>query len=725
MSFTLKLEPIREIYSKEDYRTIACMPHGFYKDLELNKYHNFTLSGTNLDMLEIGVEYDLEIEKAISKYEASYTLVGWNQSGEDKSIKITPEQEVAILRRIAEGKQPEHIHSAYPNFVQMILDGKESEIDIKNIKNVGKQRFALYVDKIRGGFNFIKYLPIMQKWGVTSQSDVDGLIKKFEQPERLEETLDNNPYHMFFDLMNYPFAKSDKYVLNHKPEYINSIERAEFACLEILRQNELEGDTKIDCELLEILVEELAPEVVNLIPQAIKQSERIICVGDYIANRGTYQAEVNIADNIKERLEHEDPLGMDISQFVFVDGFECTDEQKQILDFANRYKVCMLRGNSGTGKSSSMKALVLMLEHYNLSYILLAPTGKAAQRLRETTGRDASTIHMYLACDHESSPDFVLIDESSMVGVSLLSLLFSVLDKNTRIVFICDEAQLASISCGNVVQDIIDSGVMPTARLTKVFRYGTSGLATIATDTRNGELGPRVNGNFSDYRFIPISDKPIRQILDVYAELLDKYHKNDIMILSPFNKGTVGTVAINKAIQSRYNPNPDTNAIRKTSGGEKIMFKVGDKVINTHNEYHCPCFKIDDDGSLVESMGDIMVMNGDMGYVRYIKETDKGIVMAVEFDTGMARIYGSYLNNLLLGYAISIHKSQGSEAKAVIVITSPMHKRMLSSNLLYVADSRAKEQLIEIGDIETIKEGLTRHEQSERETFLKELLVND
>lgn len=136
------------------------------------------------------------------------------------------------------------------------------------------------------------------------------------------------------------------------------------------------------------------------------------------------------------------------------------------------------------------------------------------------------------------------------------------------------------------------------------------------------------------------------------------------------------------------------------------MFKVGDKVINTHNEYHCPCFRIDEDGSLVESMSDIMVMNGDMGYIRYIKETDTGIVMAVEFDSGMARIYGPYMNNLLLGYAISIHKSQGSEAKAVIVITSPMHKRMLSSNLLYVADSRAKEQLLRLVILRQLKKDL-------------------
>lgn len=1057
MSFTLKLKPIKEIYNKEDYRTIACMPHGFYKDLELNKYHNFTLSGTNLDMLEIGVEYDLEIEKAISKYEASYTLVGWNQTGEDNSIKITPEQEIAILRRIAEGNQPEHIHSAYPNFVQMILDGKESEIDINNIKNVGKQRFALYVDKIRDSFNFIKYLPIMQKWGVTSQSDVDGLIKKFEQPERLEEALNNNPYHVFFDLMNYPFAKSDKYVLNHKPEYTKSIERAEFTCLEILRQNELEGDTKIDGELLEILAEEIAPEIVGLIPQAIEQSERIIRVGDYMANRGTYQAEVNIADNIKNRLKAPNSFEYkekpDFEKYRNIEGFNCTDEQMQILydvwdknvamlvggagcvdcdtefftgqgwkriaDYTkgdkvlqynengtaelvypmqyikvpcnylwhfetphsinqticeehrilykwnqnskiqetnvmaleeksnsdinwggkfitqfyhygdgmalsdeeirvmiaimaeghfdtkwegsktkwcrirlkkerkiNRLKILLNQANIGykehvdkdgvtiicfyaperrkiygdewwyvnkrqaqiiyeevtnwdgtiiksrvnskekpcfrttekqsadyiqyiftingwqstivncsnapshkndkkstylvttkhnklsglcfdkrpsktktqiirvlatdgykycftvpshmlvlrrkdcifitgnCGKTSSMKAVVKMLEDNHIDYLLLAPTGIASKRLKESTGRPASTIHMALACGVPKDFDGILvIEESSMVSVHLLSLLLTEIGNKCKILFICDPSQLASISCGNVVQDIIDSGIMPTAKLTKVFRYGTSGLATIATDTRNGKLGPRVNSNFSDYRFIPISAKPIKQILDVYEELLDKYHKNDIMILSPYNKGNAGTVVINNAIQSRFNQNPDTNAIRKIPTGE-IMFKVGDKVINTHNEYNMPCCELDEYGEWEYSRKTIQVMNGDIGYIRQIKDRGNGkIEMLVEFDTGMACINNSLMNNLLLGYAISTHKSQGSESKAIIVLLAKEHQRLLTRNLAYVADSRARELLIEIGDIGAIERGLEKVENKSRETFLKELLL--
>ena len=157
-------------------------------------------------------------------------------------------------------------------------------------------------------------------------------------------------------------------------------------------------------------------------------------------------------------------------------------------------------------------------------------------------------------------------------------------------------------------------------------------------------------------------------------------------------------------------------------GKNVTQFKVGDKVINTHNEYHMPCFEYDEDGSLVESTGEIMVMNGDLGYVRYIKDTEQGVVMAVEFESGMAKISGGKMSNLLLGYAISIHKSQGSQAKVVIVVTDKIHKRMLTRNLLYVADSRARELLIEIGNVDAIEEGLERQENKDRDTWLKEMM---
>jgi RecD/TraA family predicted helicase len=736
MSLKVKLIPIREIFfnPSNGFRVLGCEPVSS-DEVVLNKYGNFTLSGSNLSTFNIGEEYKLEIrEDKRSKYAGSYILIGFSDINiNENGITIKPEQELTILSHICEGEQPNYIHDAYPNFVQLVLDGKEEEIDYKQIYNVGPVRFEEYVNKIKGYFNTIQFLPITSNWGIDKDTDIDKLIKTFATSAELNQALESSPYHIFFDLLNYSFDKSDRYVLDKRPDLIDSKERCEFACLAILQENENEGDTRIYTDLFEELAEEKVPECAKYVKDAVRNSERIYydAEQEYSSNKATYEAEVNIAENIKERLKapnfFEDKTLPDFEQYRNIDGFNCTDEQMQILHEVWDKNIAMLTGGAGTGKTSSMKSVIKIFDDNHIDYLLLAPTGIAMKRLKESTGRSAYTIHMALACGITKDFQGVLvIEESSMVSVHLLSMLLTEVDKKCKILFICDPAQLASISCGNVVQDIIDSGVVSISQLTKVFRYGTSGLATIATDTRNGELGPRQNSTFSDYQFVPINDKPIKQILDSYQTLLDKYNKDDIMILSPFNKGPVGTVAINKAIQFRYNPNPDTKAIRKSSSGEEIMFKIGDKVINTHNEYNMPCFLTDDDGSLVESTDrTISVMNGDIGYVRYIKETDRGIIMAVEFDTGMAQVYGPYMNNLLLGYSISTHKSQGSESKAVIVITSPMHKRLLSSNLLYVADSRAKEQLIEIGDVETIKEGLKRHENKERNTWLCELLKEE
>lgn len=736
MSLKVKLILIREIFfnPSNGFRVLGCEPVSG-DEVVLNKYGNFTLSGSNLSTFNIGEEYKLEIrEDKRSKYAGSYILVGFSDINiNENGVTIKPEQELTILRHICEGEQPNYIHDAYPNFVQLVLDGKEEEIDYKQIYNVGPVRFEEYVNKIKGYFNTIQFLPITSNWGIDKDTDIDKLIKTFATSAELNQALESSPYHIFFDLLNYSFDKSDRYVLDKRPDLIDSKERCEFACLAILQENENEGDTRIYTDLFEELAEEKVPECAKYVKDAVRNSERIYydAEQEYSSNKATYEAEVNIAENIKERLKapnfFEDKTPPDFEQYRNIDGFNCTDEQMQILHEVWDKNIAMLTGGAGTGKTSSMKSVIKIFDDNHIDYLLLAPTGIAMKRLKESTGRSAYTIHMALACGITKDFQGVLvIEESSMVSVHLLSMLLTEVDKKCKILFICDPAQLASISCGNVVQDIIDSGVVSISQLTKVFRYGTSGLATIAADTRNGELGPRQNSTFSDYQFVPINDKPIKQILDSYQTLLDKYNKDDIMILSPFNKGPVGTVAINKTIQFRYNPNPDTKAIRKSSSGEEIMFKIGDKVINTHNEYNMPCFLTDDDGSLVESTDrTISVMNGDIGYVRYIKETDRGIIMAVEFDTGMAQVYGPYMNNLLLGYSISTHKSQGSESKAVIVITSPMHKRLLSSNLLYVADSRAKEQLIEIGDVETIKEGLKRHENKERNTWLCELLKEE
>lgn len=726
MSLTVKLKPIKELYhTSTGYRALACKPIGEYTGLELNKYKNFTLSGNNILDIKLNVEYELDIAASEkSKYPASYTMVGYG--GVEYSadgVKIAPEQELMLLRQFTDGDIADNIHSAYPNFVQMIVDGRDDEIDLKEIHNVGIKRFNTYKKRIHERYNIIKFLPVVGAWGISKDTAITTLCKLYDSPAALSRELDENPYHIFYDVLHYSFNKTDKAILKHDDKWIDSKERCEFACLHVLAKNESYGHTRMVNSLLAELVYDIAPETVDKIKAVICHSNRIYYDGQcYVNNRATYDAEANISDNILCRL-HKHSLGFEYEKFREIDGIACTDEQMKILELANDYPICLLRGYAGSGKSTAMKSLVMMLEEYGMDYVQLAPTGKAAKRLRETTGRDASTIHMFLTGGNFSA-DFIIIDECSMIGVDLLSTLFTTISKNTRVVMVCDEAQLASISCGNIVQDIIDSGVVPMVKLTKVFRYGTNGLSTIATDTRMGILGAREDGQFSDYHFVPVCDDPIKQVLDIYESMLEKYSIDDIMVLSAYNKGNAGTVALNNAIQSRFNPAKDSNVCRQLPDGQTIMFKIGDKVINTHNEYNMPVYSIDDK---VESMA---VMNGDIGYIqkfvhiKNIHDVDT-IGIVIKFDNGLALVEENRINHLLLGYAISCHKSQGSQSKAVIALIHPEHEHMITNNLLYVMDSRAEEELVEIGDMPTIEHGLQRQENKERNTWLKELLKED
>jgi len=312
---------------------------------------------------------------------------------------------------------------------------------------------------------------------------------------------------------------------------------------------------------------------------------------------------------------------------------------------------------------------------------------------------------MHLACQNNIG-NFLIIDECSMIGVNLLGLLFQYVNKNTKIVLICDEAQLASISCGNIVQDIIDSNIVPTVKLNKVFRYGIGGIATVATDIRNGKELKEEN-KYQDYQFVPISNNPLNDILSIYNNELKKYNPEDIMILSPFNVRETGTYAINAEIQKEYNQNESFMSYKKQ--GFDIEFKIGDRIVNTENNYH-----------MQSDYDEVAIMNGDIGkIINY-----DGNNIKVQFDNANVYLEKNDMFKMLLANAISIHKSQGNQAKCVIVVMDSSHGFFLNRNIEYVAVSRAQEKLIVIGDLNTINSSMKIQQEKNRETNLKMMLLN-
>ena len=714
---TVKLTPLRMIFNnpESNFSIISCRT----KDESIDthpQYGTISLKGTGIADLKMGQSIDCIIEPCVDdKYKYSYKFIGFaGFVAKDGKFNLTEKAELQTLRSLMTNGQAESCHAAYPHFVSMVLNGEADKLDYKKIRGGGKVLLPRYIDKIKTINKRVEFMGETYACGIEHDEDINKIAATYKNVYGFSKDINANPYAVMINLLEWSFDRADRAITKKTVKWIDSYERCEAATIYTLKHNELDGNTRMQAKMLFDMVKQKAPQCVHHLLDVVTKSAQVHydSLSQNTALQATYSAEQHIADVIKKKIANPHYYPMDWQKFTSVDGLELTDEQAQILEMACKQDVMMLTGSAGTGKSATTKAIIEMLEVNNYTYTLLSPTGIAAKRLREATGREASTIHMFLTCG-DNLGDYVLIDEMGMVSVHLLSMLFDKVTDNTKIIFIADPSQLASIACGNIVEDMLDSGIVPVCNLTKVFRYNTSGIITIATDVRNG-VNDHLTDTFTDYKFIEIDTLVIKQIEQEYARLLsDGYSKDDVLILSPFNKGDVGSLAINAAIQAKCNPN-ELSTVGHTVNDVPIYFKVGDKVINKKNEYAMPRYDSDDTA---------FVANGDIGTVMEIVPNEKEPYMIVRYDCGDCIVDKAHIKNTLLAYAISIHSCQGSQAKAVIVVIDRSHVRMLSRNLCYTAVSRAQERLILIGDEAAIQEGLKVQEEKERDTELKEMLI--
>ena len=738
----LTLIPIKQVFYNDEngYRVLSCIPEDWNAQVELNKYGNFTLSGCNLMNLILNQPVTLDISPDVdSKYPASYIVEGYSGVSFVGEVKVDPKHEILLLQQIMSKDQAKNVNDAYPNFVELVLNNKEEEIDVKNIYNVGDFRFNDYCNKIKENFKVFLFFERTKTYNITDFSIVSKFAFSYDNPDFWEQAYKENPYELLNTFTDWSFIKIDSVVLSGLPEFTESEIRAKYCIYNYLKENESEGDTRIKATIIKEVIEEEYPELLKFVGLVITNDDKIYYdkATKYCGFKSTYNAEVLIAQNILDRIHHPTPDTMDWEQYQVVDGFEMTNEQLQICRIANDESIGMMIGCAGSGKTTATKALIKMLDNYGKSYILLAPTGIAAKKLRESTNRLASTIHMAIAREDlvEDVYDYVIIDEMSCVGVELLATVFSLIPPTTKVIFICDNAQLASIACGNIVEDLINSNLIPTTELTKIFRYGSSGIATIATNTRNGYVEGRGDISFTDndYEFIDIDEKdPLQQVIDEYNNLLlQGYTRNDILILCPYNKSALGTYTINEVIQQTYNQNDEEIIVDvKNKAVKQIHYKIGDRVINIHNNYHAISADIDETGRYVPTEAPAKIMNGDIGIIRQIDFLDKDektqrwikYNLYVQFDETVVCYTPKDIKNLLLGYCISVHKSQGTQAKAIITVIGKNHVHLTTRNLLYVAVSRAQEKLVEIVNKDAVEIGLDKIETIDRSTWLGDLL---
>jgi exodeoxyribonuclease V alpha subunit len=395
-----------------------------------------------------------------------------------------------------------------------------------------------------------------------------------------------------------------------------------------------------------------------------------------------------------------------------------------------------ITGNSG--KSFSTNTIIQMLQDNNKSFTLFAPTGRAAKKLSEYTTQKASTIHRglgYMPPDfwsfNEKSPiqtDVVIIDESSMVDIFLMKKVLEAIDfKKTKLLLIGDSAQIPSVSAGNIFHDIINSLILPITTLTKIFRYGVGGIMTVATLTReskkfikskdnNGDI--EIFGEDKGYVFIPCAqDTLITKLIKLYKKILDDGNSAvDIMVLSSYNKGEFGTVAINKYLQRLANPQSNINSGLKVG---EITYYENDLIIQNVNNYKAKLYNENINNCYEESEDDtIFIANGEIGKIIEINNNS----VIIDFDDKKVNYDRMDLQQIKLAYCISKMKSQGGQCKTVIFINPASHTYMLNSNLIYVAQTRAQQKCYHLGDVQTINRAIKKKSNFDRKTFLCDLL---
>lgn len=425
-----------------------------------------------------------------------------------------------------------------------------------------------------------------------------------------------------------------------------------------------------------------------------------------------------------------EPRGLEamIRQVAKESGIEYSAEQEQAIREAATSGLLLITGGPGTGKTTILNGILSLLGQMQLRCLLAAPTGRAAKRLTEVTGEDASTIHrlleagidpgtgkMFFARDEDNplKADAVIVDEMSMVDVELLYALLQAIPQGKRLILVGDPDQLPPVGPGFPFSDMLRSGELPTVRLTEIFRQAQQSLIVMnAHRVNRGEL-PELKTVTSDFFFMrrQSEDGVCQLIRDLCTTRLPKnmgIPSEQIQVLSPTRKGGVGTMSLNKMLQAALNPAADEKKERQFG---EFIFREGDRVMQIRNNYDIMWKRTD--GSAVGTG----IFNGDVGI---IKQIDLGAeTMAIVFDDREAEYDFTQLNELEPAYAITVHKSQGSEYRAVILTAWNGSPYLLSRSILYTAITRARELLIIVGREETVAVMTQNAKKNRRYTGLK------
>jgi exodeoxyribonuclease V alpha subunit len=422
----------------------------------------------------------------------------------------------------------------------------------------------------------------------------------------------------------------------------------------------------------------------------------------------------------------------DISNFEILNSFKFHTEQKKAIDMAINAGVSIITGGPGTGKTTIIKCILQTFNHMKQRVMLMAPTGRAAKRLSESTDFVASTIHRALEPDwggggyfvkNEINPlevDVVIVDEVSMVDVTLMNALVKALPRDCKLVLVGDKDQLPSVGAGNVLKDILESKIFDVTYLTKIYRQEDGGLIITNAHLINQQEMPIIDNTSKDFFFESqdTNEDIAKTVVDLVTTRLPSFTKEDgskIQVLAPLKQGFTGINSLNEQLQKQINP--PSSAKREVTYGATV-FREGDKIMHTINNYNLSWTR---DVGLLTEQG-VGVFNGDIGYIYSINNQTGEVI--VWFDDGRECVYPkSEINQLSLAYAITIHKSQGSEFDYVVIPVISGPKMILTKNLIYTAVTRAKKLVVIVGQKSVLNRMIKNDYTAVRLTMLREFLL--
>lgn len=445
---------------------------------------------------------------------------------------------------------------------------------------------------------------------------------------------------------------------------------------------------------------------------------KIVLFNEYVTLTDFYSTEksilmdINRINDIKSSIK-VDKIDTYISEYEKINNITFNNDQKDAIKGAILNNFFIITGGPGTGKTTIIKAIVMILKdildltHEDIA--LLAPTGRASKRMAESVGAPAYTIHKYLKWNKEtesflvdeynkSSERVVIVDESSMIDIFLFSSLLKGLKLNVKLILVGDANQLPSIGPGDLLNDLLHISTIKNKYLNTIYRVKEGSYITyLANDIKNKKHFDKFPANYSDFKFIESSDDDIKKYLsEIVTKAVNKgIHSENFQVLAPMYKGVNGIDSLNSMMANIFNPDSEKFII-----GDKY-FRINDKVIQLVNDV------------------DNNVYNGDIGYIRDIYYLDKKMVVEIDYSGNIVEYKSGEFDKFNLAYAVSIHKSQGSEYANVVIILARSFNRMFYNKLIYTAVTRAKSSLIILGSIDSLNKSVSTNYGANRNTYLK------